>query len=118
MNHCCILIGPVCCGGTCCWTDELLFTAPIPGAEDAEEPPPIGLVMTGPTAVDEDDDAPVRAGTSSLDSDADIVVVVVNAVTALVAAVVVDGKLDGGIEFDDVDEDDASIICFIGHVPC
>ena len=71
--------------------------------------------MTGPTAVDEDDDAPVRAGTSSLDSDADIVVVVVNAVTALVAAVVVDGKLDGGIEFDDVDEDEASIICFIGR---
>jgi hypothetical protein len=67
--------------------------------------------MTGPAAVDEDDDVPVRAGTSSLDSDADniVVVVVVDAVTALVAAVVVDGKLYGGIEFDDVDEDEASI---------
>ena len=61
--------------------------------------------MTGPTAVDED---AVRAGKSSLDSDADIVAVVD---AAVVDVVVVEGC--GGREFDDVDEDDASICCSI-----
>ena len=87
--------------------EELLPAAPIPAADD-DEPPPVGFAMTGPTAVDEDEDAAVRAGTSSLDSDADIVAVVD---AAVVDVVVVEGS--GGREFDDVDEDDASICCSI-----
>lgn len=86
--------------------EELLPAAPIPVADD--KPPPVGFAVTVPTAVDEDEDAPVRAGTSSLDSDADIVAVVDAAVVDVVA---VEGS--GGREFDDVDEDDASICCSI-----